>query len=323
MFQKSNAEARVTVPVIEATNMVHRDGSNLHNGGDGSCDGHMEATQHESEDLTQQSSANNSATKAARAVSVSKDIWGLLRRLGGDHEEFELCHRVKDLKRDTYTLGRSSKCDITVADTWVSTNHCSIYCDYTQAKLRIFIEDSSANGTFINDSLTRLRKGERMELKSGDQIFLLNPRKVETEDKNFATFTYTNLRERLVAVREISVAPSRMPTVSQQLQPMQKQSPAQPIQSLHGSAAAPAMDSQQASLHSSLSSSQSSQRYALHIEDKYIIGDQIGSGMSGQVYLCVNKRTHEHFAVKMIDTRKFTLTPGIDIVNGCCYFTVD
>jgi serine/threonine protein kinase len=47
-----------------------------------------------------------------------------------------------------------------------------------------------------------------------------------------------------------------------------------------------------------------------HIEEKYIIGDQIGSGMSGQVYACINKVTSEHFAVKIIDTRKFSLNPG-------------
>lgn len=299
MFQRGNATARVTVPEIDATNLP-----GLH--GESSGDG--QATQHESEELTQQSSVNNSATKMSR--TVSKDLWGLLRRLGGDHEEIELCHRIKDLKRDTYTIGRSSKCDITVADTWVSTNHCSIYCDYTQAKLRIFIEDSSANGTFINDALTRLRKGERMELKSGDQIFLLNPRKVETEGKKFATFTYINLRERLVAVREISFAPSRSLSVAQHVQLIQS-----PTRATGTGAAA---GTSQASQHSSVSvlSSQNSQRYALHIEDKYIIGDQIGSGMSGQVYLCVNKVTHEHYAVKMIDTRKFSLTPGA--VFSCC-----
>ena len=48
----------------------------------------------------------------------------------------------------------------------------------------------------------------------------------------------------------------------------------------------------------------------MHIEDKYIIGDQIGSGMSGQVYFCVCKATREQYAVKIIDTRKFALSPG-------------
>ena len=258
----------------------------------GSGSAHLELTQQESEEFTQNSNTNSAVKKKPSEPEPIPHAWGMLRRQGGLQEEFELHHRVVDLKRDTYTIGRSSKSDITVADTWVSTTHCMVYCDYSQPKLRIFIEDCSANGTYINDSLTRLRKNERMELKSGDQIYLLNPRKEENLKKTHASFVFINLRERLVTRREISFAPEHMNQL--------------------GGTDQYAITTQQNTTHntSRLFSTHLSHQYAPHIEDKYIIGDQIGSGMSGQVYFCVNKLTHEQFAVKMIETKKFSLNPG-------------
>jgi FHA domain len=102
------------------------------------------------------------------------NIWGSLRRRGGDQEEIRLEHRNKDGKRDTYVIGRSRAADITVDDKRVSSQHCMVYCDYEEARLRVFVEDTSVNGTFVNDSLTRLHKGKRLELKTGDEIFLIN-----------------------------------------------------------------------------------------------------------------------------------------------------
>ena len=294
IFKNRNLENAENLASRTTPNKMNIDNSRLsnpdHHANESSCGSsgaHLELTQQENEELTQRSN-NNSAVKQKPPVHNSNDrAWGLLRRQGGTQEEFELHHRIKDLKRDTYTIGRSSKCDVTVADTWVSTTHCMVYCDYTQPKLRMFIEDCSANGTYVNDSLTRLRKNERMELKSGDEIFLLNPRKPENVTKLYASFVYINLRERMVAFREISYAPVRMLTGFTKLSPGAVQ---------NGIANAPI--------------NPHSMPYAPHIEDKYIIGDQIGSGMSGQVYFCVNKVTKEHYAVKMIETKKFSLNPG-------------
>lgn len=316
--------ATVPVPYIDAANLSMQP--------DSSCPSsqsvmHMEATQPEIED-TQSGSMNSTAMR--RAASTAIDAWGLLRRQSSDREEFTLIHRIKDFKRDTFTIGRSSKCDVTVADSWVSTNHCCIYCDYTQPKMRVFIEDSSVNGTFINNALTRLRKGERVELRSGDEIYLLNPRKPENAAKAFTSFVFINLRERLMAFREISVAPSLatsvVPNSSAARQALAAVAVVPPTAStssgrvgaeaLAGAAAGNGIPQQQRlqqqPLQSLLSTQQQQhQQVAVrHIEEKYIIGDQIGSGMSGQVYACVNKQTSEHCAVKIIDTRKFSLNPG-------------
>ena len=201
----------------------------------------------------------------------TSNIWGSLRRRGGDQEETQLEHRNKDGKRDTYTIGRSRGSDITVDDKRVSSSHCMVYCDYEEARLRVFVEDTSVNGTFVNDSLTRLHKGKRLELKTGDEIFLINPRNLELElngpDKR-TSFLYVNLRDRLFVQR--TIAPSRGSTETENGTNSNK-----------------------------------------HVEDFYVIGDQLGSGMCGLVHVCINRTTGEHCAVKIIDTKKFALTPGL------------
>ena len=227
-----------------------------------------------------------SSPRAREQEDQHREEWGLLRRRDGK-EEIKLLYRTKDGRRDTYSIGRSSKCDVAVKeDKTVSATHCIVYCDYLQARLRVFVEDSSANGTFVNDSLTRLTKGQRLELKSGDEILLHNPRsnfhksgREGSHEENDAchneliaksSFMFINLRDRVVGQRQVAMAPFSNP---------KKISPEKAMKA--------------------------------HVEDYYIIGDQIGSGMCGTVHLCVHKKTGEHYAVKIIDTKKFSLTPGL------------
>ena len=120
----------------------------------------------------------------------------------------------------------------------------------------------------MNYSLTRLSKGERLELKSGDEIYLLNPRYHNKSSDNNTIFMFFNIRERLFDKRE------RKPLISNHVLP-----PAGQITS--------------------------------HIEDFYIIGDQIGNGTCGVVHLCIHRQTSKHYAVKIIDTKKFALNPGL------------
>ena len=40
---------------------------------------------------------------------------------------------------------------------------------------------------------------------------------------------------------------------------------------------------------------------------------QIGSGTCGQVYICMHKASGEQYAVKVIDTAKFQMLPGVSI----------
>jgi FHA domain len=175
----------------------------------------LDATQTQQEVLNEATMHATSPSKAggtgAAGTKPRSGAWGLVRRKGGNQEEFLLEHRLKDGKRDTYVIGRSTKADIVVNDGRVSAHHCAVYCDYSEARLRVFIEDMSANGTFVNDSLIRLTKGKRLELKTGDEIFLVNPRTLESRPGgtgNSAAFLYINLRERMFVERTIGYAPS-------------------------------------------------------------------------------------------------------------------
>eukprot|EP01041_Mallomonas_annulata_P004441 gene4441-8852_t len=193
--------------------------------------------------------------------------WGLLRndKMG---QEFRLLHRIKDGRRDTYLLGRAKNTDIWINDRRVSSEHCLIYCDYSQARMRVYLEDRSVNGTYINDSLTRLHNGERIEIRSGFEIFLINPR--SSTPGFVGAFLFINIMERIVGQNTVARAPQNI------------------LDRGH---------------------------IGRHIEDFYVIGDQLGSGTCGQVHLCVHLLTRVQCAVKIIDTRKFSLSPGLSATD--------
>ena len=145
----------------------------------------------------------------------------------------------------------------------ISADHYNII--YLRCYLsQVYIEDNSQNGTFINGALYKISRGERTELKSGDEIFLVNPRR-DPSSTETASFLFINMRERLTVRRPIS------------------------------------------------SASVGSTSHQIHIEDDYIIGDEIGSGMCGVVHECIHRASGVHYAVKIIDTRKFTKTPGLSV----------
>lgn len=140
-----------------------------------------------------------------------------------------------------------------------------------------------ANGTFINFSLKRLSKGERLELKSGDEIYLLNPRYYSNtttlDNEEVATcFLFFNMRDRLFDKREIVAAPKSKQDDD-------------------------TLDTTDRNSHT----------ITPHIEDHYIIGDQIGAGTCGQVYLCIHRSTGKEYAVKIIDTTKFSKIAGLSV----------
>jgi hypothetical protein len=201
-------------------------------------------------------------------------LWGMLRRKGID-QEYKLIHRIKDGRKDLYTIGRQKKCDIIINDQRVSSIHCLIYCDYLDERLTMFVSDCSANGTYVNNSLIRLSSGERTELKSGDEIFLMNPRYISTAE-GLVSFIFVNMRERLFVPRVVDVAP---------------------LTHHH--------------LTSDFQSTESIDSNQKRIEDIYVIGNGIGHGMCGQVHVCTHKGSKIQYAVKIIDTKKFPKVPGL------------
>ena len=190
-------------------------------------------------------------------------LWGkLISKKPGDSSAYDLGQTDDGTTKHCYVLGRHVSCDIRVRDNRVSKEHCRIFASYAQGRLKVFIEDCSANGTTVNETL-RLSRGERMELSSGDSVNLC-------ADRSVACFIFINLSEQLASLRAVSL-----------FSHLERAGP--------GSAA----------------------KYSRRIEDDYVIGDLLGCGQSGRVHLCVHKVSRERFAVKVIDTKRFALTPGL------------
>jgi serine/threonine-protein kinase Chk2 len=137
------------------------------------------------------------------------NVWGLLKRNGSD-DEFKLIHHNNTDGRDAYSIGRHPHCNIVVDDNRVSSVHCLIYCEYDDDRLQMFVENRSSNGTFVNNSLTRLSKSEKTELKSGYEIYLMNPHFV-SKDQGGVSYTFINMRERMFALKKVEVPNSLHP----------------------------------------------------------------------------------------------------------------
>lgn len=204
------------------------------------------------------------------AASVAPDddaeMWGLLRSMA-TFKEYKLLHRIKDGIRDCYTIGRNNTCDIILNDKRVSGNHCVVYCDYSQSRMRVYVEDTSSNGTYINGLETKLNKHERTELRSGDEVHVIHPKLVAQAQDDVGPYLFINMRDRAMHDRKVLPA----------LDPVARRTSGG----------------------------------GRHIEDEYIIGEQLGSGMCGQVHRCFHRVTKQAFAVKVINTRKFLRNPGL------------
>ena len=108
--------------------------------------GDIECTQiiNENTNTLSQGNSNNDAPKPD---CVDNHTWGILRRkrsVDGATDTL-LKHRELNGERDRYTLGRGAQNDVIVEgdNRRISSTHCHIYCDYSQARLRVFIEDFS------------------------------------------------------------------------------------------------------------------------------------------------------------------------------------
>ena len=111
--------------------------------------------------------ANHTDSVDDTIISVD-DTWGLLRKKNssGSDDEIKLLHRIDNQgRKDLYTIGRNRGCDIVIDDLRVSSFHCMIYCDYSQPKLRVFIEDSSGKlyYLFLNNLVNNSKFSKQME----------------------------------------------------------------------------------------------------------------------------------------------------------------
>lgn len=147
--------------------------------------------------------------QASDASPLRSAVWGklLCRATGAEHvfrHELSAAGGLDTSTSARHTLGRDRGCSVYVADAdrYVSKNHCVLSCAYSFGRLRVFVEDTSSNGTQVNDEEPRLRRACR-ELRSGDVLHL-------TPSKTACTFVFISAA---LAVAVPPVLPSTAPSV--------------------------------------------------------------------------------------------------------------
>lgn len=111
--------------------------------------------------------------------------WAKLMSLSQNTPPFdmELTPQDEEGRQGIHRLGRSTtNCHITFTQRRISNIHCLLFCQVSASdgKLLAYVEDNSANGTFVNR--IKLQKGVRRILRNGDLISLINP-EMGTSDK--------------------------------------------------------------------------------------------------------------------------------------------
>lgn len=197
-----------------------------------------------------------------------------------------------------HNLGRSPDCQIKFDHQRISNIHCTLFCmksliesvDMDDDNYDIYIEDYSANGTFINRE-TRLKKGVRRLMHNGDEVSLINP----LSKKKDNLVTDDDIQRASFIIR---VPPRKKTLVSVKERGINSHYPMSIVEN-QSTAAAVAMQRQNTVfrlLHQER-----------HILDYYTLKNELGSGASGLVYRGINKQTGIEYAIKTIDTKNYDL----------------
>ncbi|KAJ2549608.1 serine/threonine protein kinase, partial [Coemansia sp. RSA 1933] len=67
-----------------------------------------------------------------------------------------------------YYIGRHKSCDVRIQNLHISNRHCLIYRVEADSLSRVYLEDTSTNGTYVNGM--RVGKSRSVELHDGDEI---------------------------------------------------------------------------------------------------------------------------------------------------------
>ena len=73
-----------------------------------------------------------------------------------------------------FTFGRKGSCNVVESDLAISGVHCTVTCSLQPNGLDVEIQDSSSNGTFVNEKL--IGKGKTATVREGDLIDLAKPK---------------------------------------------------------------------------------------------------------------------------------------------------
>eukprot|EP01031_Cornospumella_fuschlensis_P035888 gene35888-43529_t len=200
-------------------------------------------------------------------------------------------------RHNAYLIGRSSQCSIKIeSSARISNRHCLIYCrenlaDKQNPYLECWVEDLSANGTYLNTN-TRLVKNTPRLLRSGDELHLINPALVHIPGSN------VNNQELLRNTYLVSIdlpmphaqstRVTRAQTVSRGL-----------LQEVMG---------RSNTIVRLLNQDRS-------IREFYEMKQELGRGTSGVVYLGIQKATGREWAIKCLDMRRLLYTGDIHEVT--------
>ena len=177
----------------------------------------------------------------------------------------------------------------------VSNNHCRLYCKMNNSNpnnpyLEAFIEDLSANGTFINRD-TKLVKNFPRKLHSGEDISLVNPELIRAKNSgvtqkdiaknSFVVVLHVSNENKDRQLFKIGSSFNTFPTVSNIL-------------------------TRSSTVMRLLNQNR-------NIQEFYDLRELLGTGTSGSVFRAVHKSSGVEWAVKTIDTRRLSLFKQDDL----------
>eukprot|EP00977_Amphora_coffeiformis_P023297 scaffold12931_cov117-Amphora_coffeaeformis.AAC.2 len=214
-----------------------------------------------------------------------------------------------------YSIGRSHKADFVVpkissadkefqsffnwAYAMMSNQHLKIFCTLTEsgADVSVWVEDSSGNGTLINQT-TLLRRGERRLLHSGDEICFVNPASLRRKIRSQTTLADIMKQFSFIFVRQ--QAPPSLGAVA--VLPAALSSSFSPCQP-------PASNRKTAVNARATMGWVEPKPVALNppqrrLEQDYEVRDLLGEGTAGLVRRAIHRQTGEARAVKVIRVQK-------------------
>lgn len=237
---------------------------------------------------TQQDTPLDEMVLASQPDEVKRTApWARLVTKGPDVITYELDTLDPDEqgRHNLVVLGRGSACGIRFdLSPRVSNKHCTIYCkmnraDPTNPYLEAWIEDSSANGTFLKQS-GRLQKNVPRLLRNGDEVSLINPELVRLAGANVTAVdvqrnSFSVLLDLPNPTARNNIASTRSQTMLRNLQ----------NGLVRANTVIRLLDQQR------------------NIQDFYEMRELLGTGAAGQVYRGIKKDNGTEWAIKIIDIR--------------------
>lgn len=258
-------------------------------------------SQCETEICTQQDSPyedfQSSQAEPPSSFNTDGKPWAkLISKSSKNASIFELMPKEADLegRYNLVTLGRSGSCEIKLpTSVRISNRHCTIYCKLNLSIpgspfLEAFIEDESANGTFLK--YTKLKKHQPQQLRNGDEIYLVNPNISSSNDEEINNYGFYVVLE--LPNQKLCSSNNRSLRSQNLLEKVLLQRTTTVIRIL---------------------------KEERVITDFYSFCNEIGNGGYGSVYDAIKKDTGTHYAVKVIDIKrclKLTFGDGDNITEG-------